>query len=76
MKLSWYSFANVVACVRCSKNFLLGEVGLVFVVNSKILETIQLVGLDPLHLETLVLNSLTNLAALFQVVKSILLLNI
>lgn len=59
-----------------SKNFLLRKVSLIFVSNAQIFESSQLLSFNSLNLEALIFDSLTNLAALFQVVKSLLLLTV
>ena len=58
----------------CSQNSLLCEVGLVLVSDSKSLEAVKFRLLDAFNLETLILDSLADLLALLEVVKTLLLL--
>lgn len=46
---------------------------MVLVGNAEFLQTIELVSLDALNLETLILDALSDLAALLEVVQSVLL---
>ena len=69
-----YELAQPLLIVPPSSQYsLLREVGLVFVGDTDLLESVQLRGLDPFDLQSLVLDALANLAAFFQVVKALLL---
>lgn len=59
-----------------SLNLLLGEVGHVLARDGKVLKSLELLSLDSLDLQALVLDSLSDLPSLLEVVKSILLLNL
>ena len=56
-------------------DLLLGQVSLVLVVDSQFLQALKLAVLDAFNLDTLVLESLSNLTALLEVVESALLLD-
>ena len=53
-----------------SQNSLFRQVGLVLALYSEVDKTPQLVGLDSLNLKSLVLDTLTHLAALLKIVES------
>ena len=56
-------------------DLLLGQVSLVLVVDSQFLQALKLAVLDAFNLDTLVLESLSDLTALLEVVESGLLLD-
>ena len=61
-------------CLMTSQNSLFGQISLIFAFNALVNKTLQLLLLYPLYLESFVLNPLTNLTSLFEVVQSCLLI--
>jgi len=60
---------------HCSHNLFLSKFILVFVLNTHVLDLAELLLLDALDLESIILQLLSDLLALLEVVESILLFN-